>query len=89
MDCEGCEFTVIPTFAESTVKIDQLMVEVHGTNALQIASLFSCLRDAGMMIFHKERNHWGCGGYRCVEYSLMTSDYAKSVLRAFLNVKDR
>ena len=89
MDCEGCEFTVIPTFAESTVKIDQLMVEVHGTNALQIASLFSCLRDAGMMIFHKERNHWGCDGYRCVEYSLMTSDYAKSVLRAFLNVKDR
>ncbi len=89
IDCEGCEFTVIPKFTESTVKIDQLMIEVHGTNALQIASLFSCLHDAGMMIFHKERNHLGCDGYKCVEYSLMTSHYAKRVLRAFLNMKDR
>jgi hypothetical protein len=88
MDCEGCEFTVIPKIAQSSVKIDQLMIEVHGTNALKIASLFSCLHKAGMMIFHKERNHWGCLGYKCVEYSLMNSDYAKKVLRAFLNMKD-
>jgi len=88
MDCEGCEFTVIPKFVESSVKIDQLMIEVHGTNALRIASLFSCLHNAGLMIFHKERNHWGCDGYKCVEYSLMTSDYAKKVSRAFFNMKD-
>ena len=88
IDCEGCEFTVIPKFVESSVKIDQLMIEVHGTNALRIASLFNCLHNAGLMIFHKERNHWGCDGYRCVEYSLMTSDYAKKVLRAFFNMKE-
>lgn len=89
IDCEGCEYTVMAEFAESSVRIDQIMIEIHGTNALMIERLFSSLHNAGMMIFHKERNHIGCAGYKCVEYSLMTSDYAKSVLRAFLNVKER
>lgn len=88
IDCEGCEYTVMPKFAESSVKIHQIMIEIHGTNALMIKRLFSSLHNAGMMIFHKERNHWGCAGYRCVEYSLMTSDYAESVSRAFLHVKE-
>uniref|UniRef100_A0A7S0KEF8 Methyltransferase domain-containing protein n=1 Tax=Ostreococcus mediterraneus TaxID=1486918 RepID=A0A7S0KEF8_9CHLO len=89
IDCEGCEFTVIPKFTGSSVKIDQIMIEVHGTNALRIESLFSSLHNAGMMIFHKERNHWGCDGYRCVEYSLISSSYAQKVLHTFLNTKDR
>ena len=33
-----------------------------------------------MMIFHKERNQWGCNGYTCVEYSLISPAAAK---RAF------
>jgi len=84
IDCEHCVYTVMAEFVESSVRIDQIMIEIHGTNALKIKRLFSSLHNAGMMIFHKERNHWGCQGYKCVEYSLMTSDYAKSVLRAFL-----
>ena len=88
IDCEGCEFTVIPKIAESSVKIHQIMIEVHGTNALRIQSLFGSLHDAGMMIFHKERNNWGCVGYKCVEYSLITEDYAQKVLHNFLNTKE-
>jgi len=84
IDCEGCEYTVIPKFFESSIEIDQVLVELHGTGAERVSSLFSTLHDAGMMIFHKERNHWGCDGYRCVEYSLITSSYAQKVLRTFL-----
>lgn len=36
------------------------------------------------MIFHKERNHWGCDGYRCVEYSLLSMDVAWHVLQESL-----
>lgn len=88
VDCEGCEFTVMPKFAETSVEIHQIMIEIHGTNAVEIKSLFRSLQDTGMMIFHKERNHWGCLGYKCVEYSLITEDYAQKVLHNFLNTKD-
>jgi len=84
IDCEGCEFTVIPKFAESSVKTHQIMIEVHGTDAQKVESLLSSLHNAGMMIFHKERNHWGCNGYSCVEYSLISSSYAQKVLHTFL-----
>lgn len=84
VDCEGCEYTVIPNFVEHYIKIDQIMVEFHGTNAQKVANLFSSLHSVGMMIFHKERNHWGCAGYKCVEYSLISSSYAQKALRNFL-----
>ena len=84
IDCEGCEYTVIPKFAESSVRTHQIMIEVHGTDAQKVESLFSSLHNAGMMIFHKERNHWGCNGYSCVEYSLISSSYAQKVLHNFL-----
>ena len=84
IDCEGCEYTVIPKFTESSVTINQIMIEVHGTDAQKVASLFGDLYKAGMMIFHKERNHWGCDGYLCVEYSLISSSYAEKVLHTFL-----
>ena len=84
IDCEGCEFTVTPKFFESSVEIHQIMMEVHGTNATKVKNLFTSLHKAGMIIFHKERNHWGCAGYKCVEFSLISSSYAQRVLQTFL-----
>ena len=85
VDCEGCEFTVIPKFFASSVKIEQVMVEMHGVDAGLVAGAFRSLHDAGMMIFHKERNHWGCEGYLCVEYSLVSSSYARRVIHKYLS----
>jgi hypothetical protein len=85
VDCEGCEFTVIPKFFASSVKIEQVMVEMHGVDAGLVAGAFRSLHDAGMIIFHKERNHWGCEGYLCVEYSLVSSSYARRVLHKYLS----
>lgn len=88
IDCEGCEYSVIPQIVR-TSRIDQVMMEVHGTNAEQIMHLFQTLRDAGIEVFHKERNHWGCDGYRCVEFSLMSLAYAKRVLGTFVRGDNR
>jgi len=50
VDCEGCEFTVMPIFMKYEVKVDQIMIEVHGTDAVQVAELFQVLHDAGRIL---------------------------------------
>ena len=83
IDCERCEFSVLPFVAqlieEGAVNIGQIQVEVHSTRAREIEGLFQSLRKSRFMIFHKERNHWGCSGYKCVEYSLISYEMASSV----------
>jgi hypothetical protein len=88
IDCEGCEYSVIPSFFQSRLQIDQIMVEIHGYDPKRIADLFGIFRDEGLMIFHKERNHWGCNGYTCVEYSLINSKYARKALHNYLSVRN-
>ena len=87
IDCEGCEYTVIPRLLQAgEVLIDQVLIEVHGTDAKSITSLFKELWRAGFLLFHKERNQWGCLGYQCVEFSLMSKDYARQVLWHYIRV---
>ncbi|KAL9180529.1 hypothetical protein ACHAXT_010982 [Thalassiosira profunda] len=58
------------------IKLNQLQVEMHAgvtnrnAHPAQIVNFFSSADQAGLRIFHKERNHWGCDGYTCVEYAL-------------------
>lgn len=88
IDCEGCEYTVIPHLLQtSEVQIDQFLMEVHGTDARGITSLFQEFWRAGFLLFHKERNQWGCLGYQCVEFSLMSRVYAQRVLRHYVGLK--
>lgn len=83
IDCEGCEYSVLPELAEYVISgqvfIDQIQVELHGTDASSIQHVFQNLRRANFAIFHKERNHWGCQGYKCVEFSLISEQRAKEV----------
>ena len=83
IDCQGCEYGVIPKVLSATI-VDQVMVEIHGVNATQIFNLFKHFSDAGLYVFHKERNQWGCDGYRCVEYSLISLEYSRSVLKSLV-----
>ena len=32
---------------------------------------------AKLRITHKERNQWGCDGYRCVEYALVSEAFLR------------
>jgi Methyltransferase domain len=80
MDCEGCEYdTLVPQVFEpmrdGTLSIGQIQLEVHlqpaGPQPLQkIVPLFNGADAAGLRIFHKERNHWGCDGYMVSLHSL-------------------
>jgi hypothetical protein len=81
IDCEGCEYSTIPlvmkAIADGLVSIHQILIEVHHTNAKDIQKLFQSMRAQGFMIFHKERNQWGCAGYKCVEFALIHESFAK------------
>ena len=85
IDCEGCEYQVMPQLAEhiksGDVRIDQIQVEMHGVDASAIQLVFQSLRGPNFAVFHKERNHWGCQGYQCVEFSLISESRAKEVFQ--------
>jgi hypothetical protein len=85
IDCEGCEYetfkTLWPQLQAGIVTIGQIQIEMHGTALERIASFFDGADLAGFMVFHKERNHWGCQGYACVEFSLIHKDAAEMIFR--------
>uniref|UniRef100_A0A7S4JD16 Methyltransferase domain-containing protein n=1 Tax=Odontella aurita TaxID=265563 RepID=A0A7S4JD16_9STRA len=86
IDCEGCEYEAVTDafkeIAAGNLTIGQVQVEIHkyyrdGHDLHDLANLFRAADVASMRIFHKERNGWGCNGYKCVEYSFVS----ESVLR--------
>ncbi|KAI8112046.1 hypothetical protein M9435_004538 [Picochlorum sp. BPE23] len=86
IDCEGCEYGVIPQVIEKVrngqLSIEQIHIEMHGTDAAKIQKIFQTMRSAGYAIFHKERNHWGCNGYSCVEYAFISMEQAKKIFKS-------
>lgn len=89
IDCEGCEWIVMPKVFESirngTNKINQVLIELHPGRikdmqpAAAIKDFFWNADAAQMRTFHKERNHWGCNGYLCVEYSFVDESFLREV----------
>lgn len=85
IDCEGCEYaafeTLWPQIINGSVSIGQIQIEMHGTDLTRLTAFFESAERAGFMIFHKERNHWGCQGYLCVEYSMIQHKEAEQIFR--------
>lgn len=83
IDCEGCEWKALPEIFHSIstkeLKVDQIQTELHGGNIEEIKSLFKKADEAEMRIMHKERNQWGCDGYRCLEYSFVSEEFLRRV----------
>lgn len=75
VDCEGCEYGAFPQIwadvASGRFSIGQVQIELHGPEYAKLKSFFSDASAAGFDVFHKERNHWGCNGWTCVEFSLI------------------
>lgn len=82
IDCEGCELEALPHIfslvRSGAVVIDQILVEIHGTDYGRIKNIFENADAAKYVISHKERNHWGCGGIKCVEYAFLSRKFAVS-----------
>jgi hypothetical protein len=45
-------------------------------NTTLLREFFEGADACGLRLFHKERNHWGCQGYACVEFSLVSAESA-------------
>jgi hypothetical protein len=91
--CEGCEWEAVAklftAIQEGLLKVDQMQLEVHarkqGERKLDQdylqqqgeATICTAADDAKMRIFHKERNHWGCDGYRCVKYAFVSESFLR------------
>ncbi|KAL7527503.1 hypothetical protein ACHAXR_001987 [Thalassiosira sp. AJA248-18] len=89
MDCEGCEHIVLPPFfekiASGQIHVNQVQVEMHLGTFQNNLNFFSSADSAGLRIFHKERNHWGCKGYTCVEYALVAESFLRESNRYSIN----
>jgi len=91
IDCEGCEWATMPplfdAIASGKTKVNQIQIELHSltrsnnketetpTETREI--FFNKMDQAGMRIFHKERNQWGCDGWKCVEYSFVSEEFLR------------
>jgi hypothetical protein len=77
IDCEGCEFSTVDSWAKASVTMQQIQVEMHyntevaGANKKVPADHFlSTLQNRNYVTFHKEPNTLGCKG-GCIEYALL------------------
>ena len=90
-DClEGCEYAAMPPLfeliASGKIKVDQVLIELHHTKVGRrlrgdfgrtLQRFFAAADTAKLRITHKERNQWGCDGYRCVEYALVSEAFLR------------
>ena len=87
IDCEGCEWKTMPlvfeAMARGDLRIDQIQIELHvhktPVSFDELQAFFDGADKAGLRIAHKERNHWGCEGYRCLEYVFVHEDFLRDV----------
>jgi hypothetical protein len=88
IDCEGCEVMVMAPLLESIangdVQVNQVQIELHqlegfASDGAALENFFGAVDKANFRIFHKERNQWGCQGYRCLEYSLVNEKFLRDV----------
>lgn len=84
IDCQGCEYASMPPLfdliASGDVQVDQILIELHITKSnftSHLKEFFEAADKAKMRIVSKERNQWGCDGYRCVEYALVSESFLR------------
>lgn len=86
VDCEGCEHAAFEAIYDAVLAkelvIGQILVEMHGADIRLNTAFFERTNSANYYIFHKERNHWGCQGYACVEFSLIHNSTAWDIHRS-------
>ncbi|KAL3798643.1 hypothetical protein ACHAW5_008398 [Stephanodiscus triporus] len=87
IDCEGCEYAAMPPLfdliASEKVSVNQVLIELHKDQndregrAQRLYDFFLAADHAKFRITHKEGNHWGCDGSRCVEYTFVNESFLR------------
>lgn len=78
---------ILDQIAQGHLEIDQIQIELHPQQKIpfeQLVEFFTHVDNAGMRIMHKERNHWGCKGWRCLEYALVSEAFLRKANAAAL-----
>ena len=82
---EGCEHASFALIWEDVgagaYGVGQVQIELHSPGFDINFSFFDGVEGAGFRVFHKERNQWGCDGWKCVEFSLMAERTAWDIFR--------
>jgi hypothetical protein len=83
IDSEECEFEAFKPIFDScvdgnpeSVPFSMFLIELHLNYFNILSDFFKGADQCGMRIYHKEPNHWGCDGYRCVEYAFTSEKLA-------------
>ena len=84
IDCEGCEYSAFQSIWRDVklnkFRIGQIQIEVHkNDHESDVPKFFVDAIDAGFELFHKERNHWGCLGWTCVEFSFISQEAKRDI----------
>ena len=97
VDIEGAEYDALidayDMCRRGELTLDTLVAEVHVGRAItsgdagryqlrQLRAAFANASACGLMLHHKERNGWGCGGRECVEFSWVSEAHARRVFLA-------
>ena len=87
IDCEGCEYAAMPPLfdliASGKVSVNQVLIELHKDlndregRVQRLYDFFLAADHAKFRITHKEGNHWGCEGSRCVEYTFVNESFLR------------
>ena len=78
---------IFDAIAAGDLVVDQIQIELHPQQKVsfeEIREFFSHVDKAGMRIMHKERNAWGCKGWRCLEYAFVSESFLRRANAASL-----
>ena len=82
---------IFDRIASGELEIDQNQIELHPhlphidvEFKEIIAAFFAHADKAGMRIVHKERNQWGCDGWKCLEYVFVSEKFLRRANAAVL-----
>ncbi|CAM9223396.1 unnamed protein product, partial [Ectocarpus fasciculatus] len=85
MDIDAMEYASLNKCTDGDVRVGQLLIEMHAyPNKIEfvrekIVALMAQLSNCNLRMFSKERNHWGCAGFKCVEFSFVGPSHAFNV----------
>jgi len=83
VDIEGYEYEILTSALRECQQrarplFDQLAIELHSlcVEARIIYNMVKSLSRCGYRLVSKERNHWGCRGAHCAEFTFVNADHA-------------
>ena len=79
VDLERTEWALFTDIlANCRVRFRHLNVLLHGVDCKEHERFFALLDQCQYMITYKETNHWGCFGFLCVEYTIVSLAHAQA-----------